>query len=81
MDAISREAAEIDAARTSNDGSHIFISDGAGFIGSHLLRRLLTDKGVEKVVVFDNFTSGQESYIAELINDSWLERGRADCAL
>jgi UDP-glucose 4-epimerase len=78
MDAISREAAEIDAARTSNDGSRIFISGGAGFIGSHLLRRLLTDKGVEKVVVFDNFTSGQESYIAELINDRRLEVVRAD---
>jgi UDP-glucose 4-epimerase len=78
MDAISREAAEIDAARTSNDGSRIFISGGAGFIGSHLLRRLLTDKGVEKVVIFDNFTSGQESYIAELINDRRLEVVRAD---
>jgi len=78
MDAISREAAEIDAARTSNDGSRIFISGGAGFIGSHLLRRLLTDKGVEKVVVFDNFTSRQESYIAELINDRRLEVVRAD---
>jgi UDP-glucose 4-epimerase len=78
MDAISREAAEIDAARTSNDGSRIFISGGAGFIGSHLLRRLLTDKGVEKVVVFDSFTSGQESYIAELINDRRLEVVRAD---
>jgi UDP-glucose 4-epimerase len=78
MDAISREAAEIDAARTSNDGSRIFISGGAGFIGSHLLRRLLMDKGVEKVVVFDNFTSGQESYIAELINDRRLKVVRAD---
>ena len=78
MDAISREAAEIDAARTSNDGSRIFISGGAGFIGSPLLRRLLTDKGVEKVVVFDNFTSGQESYIAELINDRRLEVVRAN---
>jgi len=41
----------------------VFVTGGAGFIGSHLLRRLLSDQAIHKVVVFDNFTSGQHSYI------------------
>jgi UDP-glucose 4-epimerase len=41
----------------------IFISGGAGFIGSHLLRRLLSDEEVGEVVIFDNFSSGQRSYL------------------
>lgn len=40
-----------------------FISGGAGFIGSHLLCKLLADEKVRSVVVFDNFTSGQRSYL------------------
>jgi len=41
----------------------IFVSGGAGFIGSHLLPNLLASKDVQAVVVFDNFTSGQRSYL------------------
>jgi len=41
----------------------IFVSGGAGFIGSHLLPNLLGSKDVQAVVVFDNFTSGQRSYL------------------
>ena len=44
---------------------NIFISGGAGFIGSHLLRRLLNDQHVDKVVVFDNFSSGQRLYLPQ----------------
>ncbi|MFZ4524736.1 MAG: NAD-dependent epimerase/dehydratase family protein [Chlorobium sp.] len=36
----------------------LFISGGAGFIGSHIVRRLLKDVLVESVVVYDNFSSG-----------------------
>jgi UDP-glucose 4-epimerase len=43
----------------------IFISGGAGFIGSHLLRHLLCDQRVDEVVVFDNFSSGQRSYLPQ----------------
>lgn len=60
------------------NGSHIFISGGAGFIGSHLARRLLRGAGIERVVIFDNFTSGQRSYIAELMSDHRLEVVEAD---
>lgn len=55
-----------------------FISGGAGFIGSHLLRRLLQGKDVTKVVVFDNFTSGQWSYLDGLTTDTRLEVMTAD---
>lgn len=41
----------------------VFISGGAGFIGSHLLRHLLQDKSVGEIVVYDNFSSGQWSYL------------------
>jgi len=41
----------------------IFVSGGAGFIGSHLLRHLLREKNIREVVVFDNFSSGQRSHL------------------
>jgi UDP-glucose 4-epimerase len=42
-----------------------FVSGGAGFIGSHLVRYLLTDDDIRKVVVFDNFSSGRQSFLPE----------------
>ena len=55
-----------------------FISGGAGFIGSHLVRRLLSRADVDSIVVFDNFSSGQESYLADLSSESRLKIVRAD---
>jgi len=58
---------------TSSGGfKKVFVSGGAGFIGSHLLRRLLADAGLERLVVYDNFSSGQESYLAGLRSDARL---------
>jgi UDP-glucose 4-epimerase len=42
-----------------------FIAGGAGFIGSHVTRRLLERPGHE-VVVFDNLSSGSEAYLADV---------------
>jgi UDP-glucose 4-epimerase len=56
----------------------IFISGGAGFIGSHLVRRLLQTEQIGKVLVFDNFSSGQRSYLRELTTDPRLEVVAAD---
>jgi len=57
---------------------NIFVSGGAGFIGSHLVRRLLTKGGVRKIVIFDNFTSGQESYLEGVLGDSRIVVVRGD---
>ncbi len=41
-----------------------FITGGAGFIGSTMVDRLITDKNNE-ITIYDNFISGQMSYIEE----------------
>ena len=56
----------------------IFISGGAGFIGSHLLSSLLKAPAIEHVVIFDNFSSGQLSYIQEGANDARVKVVKAD---
>lgn len=45
-------------------GKRFFVSGGAGFIGGHLVRALLKNTQTERVVVFDNFNSGQRPRIA-----------------
>ncbi|PZR76843.1 MAG: NAD-dependent dehydratase [Chthoniobacterales bacterium] len=59
-------------------GNDVFISGGAGFIGSHLLRFLLASAGVKRIVIFDNFTSGHRSHIAEASNDPRVQIVEAD---
>ena len=57
---------------------NIFVSGGAGFIGSHLTRKLLSHSTVKRVVIFDNFSSGRESYLAGLVDDPRLVVTRGD---
>ena len=43
-----------------------FVAGGAGFIGSHTVRRcLLGDPRVERVTVYDNFSSGKRAFLPE----------------
>lgn len=49
-----------------------FVTGGAGFIGSHLVSRLLKSESTERVVVYDNFTSGHRSYLQGSTNDRRL---------
>ena len=58
--------------------THVFVSGGAGFIGSHLVRRLLALAGVRRVVVFDNFSSGIEWFLADVRSDARLDVVRGD---
>lgn len=51
---------------------HVFVSGGAGFIGSHLVRRLLTQPAVESVVVYDNFSSGTRDHLDALAGNARL---------
>ena len=55
-----------------------FVTGGAGFIGSHLVSRLLKSERTERVVVYDNFTSGQRSYLQALTSDRRLSVIEAD---
>jgi UDP-glucose 4-epimerase len=48
-----------------------FIAGGAGFIGSHVTRRLLSDPS-EEVVVFDNLSSGTRSYLEDVLDHERL---------
>ena len=43
----------------------VFVSGGAGFIGSHLVRHLLRDEKVREVVIYDNFTSGRRDFLPQ----------------
>src|SRR5437762_2393497 len=55
-----------------------FVTGGAGFIGSHLVSRLLKSEKTERMVVYDNFTSGQRSYLRHLTSDRRLSVVEAD---
>ena len=59
-------------------GSRFFIAGGAGFIGSHVTDRLLCDRSVEAVTLYDNFSSGREWHYAHHEQDRRLHVVRAD---
>ena len=65
-------------ANSNRQWKRVFVSGGAGFIGSHLVRSLLGNAETERVVIYDNFTSGQRSYVQDILNDSRLEIVSAD---
>ena len=55
-----------------------FIAGGAGFIGSHFTDRLLCDKSVQAVTLYDNFSSGREWHYAHHEHDARLRVVRGD---
>jgi nucleoside-diphosphate-sugar epimerase len=50
------------------------VTGGAGFIGSHIVKRLFHE-GVEEVVVLDNFVSGREDLLGEILSKVELIKG------
>jgi UDP-glucose 4-epimerase len=59
-------------------GSRFFLAGGAGFIGSHFTDRLLCDRGVEAVTLYDNFSSGREWHYEHQLHDPRLKVIRGD---
>ncbi|MCU0373647.1 MAG: NAD-dependent epimerase/dehydratase family protein [Ignavibacteria bacterium] len=55
-----------------------FIAGGAGFIGSHLVRKILREEPGSSVVIFDNFSSGQMWHIEDIVKDTRLTVVRGD---
>src|SRR5687768_11593659 len=55
-----------------------FVVGGAGFIGSHLVRRLLADEADATVTIYDNFSSGREWHFGDTINSPRLRIVRGD---
>ena len=53
-----------------------FVTGGAGFIGSHIVDRLLKDGAY--VTIYDNFSTGQEEFIAHHKSNSTVKIVRAD---
>jgi UDP-glucose 4-epimerase len=60
------------------DPSRYFIAGGAGFIGSHFTDRLLSEKSVRGVTLYDNFSSGREWHYAHHLHNDRLRVVRGD---
>ncbi len=53
---------------------NVLVTGGAGFIGSALVRGLLADDSVRRVLVLDNFTTGKRENLAGLEDQSELRK-------
>ena len=56
--------------------THVLVTGGAGFLGSHLCERLLKDGN--DVLCVDNFYTGAKRNIAPLIGNPYFELVRHD---
>ena len=61
----------------TNSGRY-FIAGGAGFLGSHFTDRLLADRSVNAVTLYDNFSSGREWHYEHHRDDARLRVIRND---
>lgn len=66
--------------RTSLSGQSALVTGGAGFIGSHLVDRLITE-GAREVVVIDNLFTGDESNLSSALNTGRAVLYRDDAEL
>jgi UDP-glucuronate decarboxylase len=62
-----------------NDRRRIVVAGGAGFLGSHLIDRLLADG--HEVICVDNFHTGRKANILHLLTDPWFELCRHDITM
>lgn len=66
--------------RPSISGSRMLVTGGAGFIGSHLVDRLLAE-GADEVVVIDNLFTGDEGNLSEALSSGRVTLYRDDAEL
>lgn len=50
--------------------SKALVIGGAGFVGSHIVDRLLEGPAYERIVVYDNFSSGKREHLQTALTDS-----------
>lgn len=55
-----------------------FIVGGAGFIGSHLCRKLFNEEKDCSITIYDNFSSGKKWHLTDFINNKNLKIIEAD---
>ncbi len=55
-----------------------FVIGGAGFIGSHIVKRLLDEEKDAKVTIYDNFSSGTKEHLGDLSDSDRLKVIKAD---
>lgn len=60
-------------------GKRILVTGGAGFLGSHLIERLLNDGN--EVLALDNYFTGQKSNIVHLLQHPYFELVRHDVTM
>jgi len=58
-------------------GKKFLVTGGAGFIGSHIVDKLL-EEGADKIFIYDNFSSGNESNINHLRDNKQVTIIRGD---
>ena len=56
----------------------ILITGGAGFIGSHIAKKLILTTYVSRIYIFDNFSSGSLDHLAEIIHNPKLKIIKGD---
>src|SRR5580704_17356633 len=66
------------AARRVESLRNVCIVGGAGFIGAHFVDRLLGDEQIERICVFENFSSGREWHLSSHEGDRRLVIVRDD---
>jgi UDP-glucose 4-epimerase len=59
-------------------GARWIVVGGAGFIGSQFVDRLVKDPEVERLTVYDNFSSGRDWHLAPHLDDPRLRVVRAE---
>lgn len=45
---------------------------GAGFIGSHVTKRLIAEEPAAQILIYDNFSSGKKDHLQEILDDKRL---------